>query len=94
MILPPRISPGPRNQDGYDMCCGNGETHQGAHDASSTCGTWGTARPRRREAFLRLAIVRQRGQAVCTASQSPEQAAVRGGDGATTRQIARGSGRC
>ena len=29
-----------------------------------------------------------------TASQSPERAAVRGGDGATMRQIARGSGRC
>jgi hypothetical protein len=27
MILPPRISPGPRNQDEYDMCYGNGETH-------------------------------------------------------------------
>ena len=36
----------------------------------------------------------QRGEALSTASQSPERAAVRGGDGATTRQIARGSGRC
>jgi len=52
------------------------------------------ARPRRREAFLRLAIMLQRGQALSTASQSPERATVRGGDGATTRQIARGSGRC
>jgi hypothetical protein len=39
------------------------------------------ARPRRREAFLRLAVVLQRGQAVSTASQPPERAAVRGGDG-------------
>jgi hypothetical protein len=44
MILPLRISPGPRNQDEYDMCCGNGETHQEAPNASSTCSTWGTAR--------------------------------------------------
>jgi hypothetical protein len=44
MILPPQISPGPRNQDGYDMCCGKGETHQDAPKASFTCGTWGTAR--------------------------------------------------
>jgi hypothetical protein len=44
MILPPRISPGPRNQDEYDMCCGNGESRQEAPNASSTCGTWGTAR--------------------------------------------------
>ena len=44
MILPPRISPGPRKQDEYDMCCGHGETHQEAPDASSTCGTWGSAR--------------------------------------------------
>jgi len=40
MILPPRISPGPRKQDEYDMCCGHGETHQEAPDASSTCSTW------------------------------------------------------
>jgi hypothetical protein len=44
MILPPRLSLGPRNQDEYDMCCGKGETRQEAPDASSTCGTWGTAR--------------------------------------------------
>jgi hypothetical protein len=44
MILPHRISPGPRNQDECDMCCGSGETHQEAPDASSTCGTWGSAR--------------------------------------------------
>jgi hypothetical protein len=25
MILSSRISPGPRNQDEYDMCCGKGE---------------------------------------------------------------------
>jgi hypothetical protein len=31
---------------------------------------------------------------VSTASQSPERAVVRGGDGATARQIVRGSGRC
>ncbi len=48
MILPPRISPGPRNQDEYDMCCGKGETHQDAPGASSTCGTWGTARQKGR----------------------------------------------
>jgi hypothetical protein len=44
MILPPRVSLGPRNQDEYDMCCGKGETHQEAPDVSSTCGTWSTAR--------------------------------------------------
>jgi hypothetical protein len=42
---------------------------------------------------MRLAVVLQRGQALSTASQSPERAAVRGGDGATMRQIARGPGR-
>jgi hypothetical protein len=31
---------------------------------------------------------------VFTASQPPERAVVRGGDGITTRQIARGSRRC
>jgi len=38
--------------------------------------------------------VLRRGEALSTASHSPERAAVRGGDSATTRQIARGSGRC
>jgi hypothetical protein len=51
-------------------------------------------RPRRCEAFLRLAIVLQRGEALSTASLSPGRAAVRGGDGTTTRQIARRSGCC
>jgi hypothetical protein len=27
MILPSRISLGPRNQDEYDMCCGKGEIY-------------------------------------------------------------------
>jgi hypothetical protein len=44
MILPRRISLGPRNQDEHDMFCGKGKTHQDAPHASSTCGTWGTAR--------------------------------------------------
>ena len=39
MIMLPRISPGPRNQDEYGLCCGKGETHQEAPNASSTCGT-------------------------------------------------------
>lgn len=39
MTLPPRISPGPRNQDEYDMYCGKGETHQDAPNASFTCST-------------------------------------------------------
>jgi hypothetical protein len=43
-IMLPRISPGPRNQDEYDMGCGKGETHQEAPNASPTCGTRGTAR--------------------------------------------------
>jgi hypothetical protein len=98
ITLPPRISPGPRNQDEDEMCRGKGETHQEAADASSTCGTWGRseaeARLRRREAFLRLAVMLQRGQARSTASHSLEYLVVRGGDGATTRQITRGSGRC
>lgn len=44
--------------------------------------------------WARLAIVLQRGEVLSTAPQSPERAAVGGGGGATTRQIARGSGRC
>lgn len=36
IILPPRISSGPRNQNGCEMCCGKRETHQEAPDASST----------------------------------------------------------
>jgi hypothetical protein len=44
MILPLRFSAGPCNQDGYDMCCGNGKTHQEAPNASSTCGTQGAVR--------------------------------------------------
>ena len=55
--------------------------------------SWAGARPRGLETFLRLAVLLQQGQALSTASQSPERAAVRGGDGATMRQIARGSGR-
>jgi hypothetical protein len=46
------------------------------------------------EAFLQLAIVLQQGQALSMASLSLERAAVRGSDGATTRQIVRGLGRC
>jgi hypothetical protein len=53
MILPPRISPGPRNQDEYDMCCGKGETHQDAPNASFTCSTWGTARQKPGRVVLR-----------------------------------------
>ena len=45
-IILSRISPGPRNQDEYDMYCGKGETHQEAPNASSACGTWGIARQR------------------------------------------------
>ena len=55
--------------------------------------SWAGARPRGLETFLRLAVLLQQGQALSTASQSPERATVRGGVGAT-RQIARGSGRC
>jgi hypothetical protein len=98
MILLPRISQGPRNQDEYDMCCGKGGTHQEAPNASFTCSTWGTARQKPGRVVLRhfcdWLCVLQRGQALSTASLSPERAAVRGGDSATTRQIARGSGRC
>jgi hypothetical protein len=98
MILPPRISPGLRNQDEYDMCCGKGETHQDAPNASFTCSTWGTARQKTGRVVLRhfcdWLLCCNEGRPLSTASQSPERAAVRGGDGATTRQIARGSGRC
>jgi hypothetical protein len=38
MILPPRISPGPRNQNEYEICCGKRETDQEAPDTSSTSG--------------------------------------------------------
>ena len=53
MILPLRISSGPRNQDEYDMCCGNGETHQEAPNASFTCSNWGTARQKPGRIVLR-----------------------------------------
>jgi hypothetical protein len=36
MVMLLRISPGPRNQDEYDWCCGKGETHQETPNASST----------------------------------------------------------
>lgn len=42
--LPPRISPGPGNQDQDKTCRGQGETHQEAADASFTCKTYGAAR--------------------------------------------------
>lgn len=35
------------------MCCGNGETHQEAPNASSTCGTQGTARQKQGRAVVR-----------------------------------------
>ena len=64
LILPSRISPGPRNQEEYEMCCGKGKSHQEAIDASSTRGTYAhnkkEAQLRSREAFLRLAVGLQR----------------------------------
>jgi hypothetical protein len=53
MILPPRISPGPRNQDEHDMCCGKGETHEDAPNTSFTYSTWGTARQKTGRVVLR-----------------------------------------
>ncbi|MAD84692.1 MAG: hypothetical protein CL912_17165 [Deltaproteobacteria bacterium] len=50
MILPLRISPGPRNQDEYDMCCGNGETHQEAPNHPPTA--FGAQLGRRQAASL------------------------------------------
>jgi len=64
------------------------------HPPAASRAQIGRSQARGLEAFLRLAVVLQRGQALSTASLSPERAAVRGGDGATTRQIARGSGCC
>ena len=53
MILPLQISPGPRNQDEYNMCCSNRETHQEAPNASFTCSTWGTARQKPGRVIMR-----------------------------------------
>jgi hypothetical protein len=96
MILPPRISPGPRNQDEYDMCCDNGETHQEAPHTSSTCGTWGTARQQPGRVVVRHFCdwlwCCNEGKP-CPRLLSLRSTLQRGGDGATTRQIARGSGR-
>jgi hypothetical protein len=96
MILLPRISPGPRNQEGYDMCCGKGGTHQEAPNESFTC-TWGTPRQKSDHVILRHFcdwLLCSEGRLCPRPSLLPERAVVRGGDGATTRQIARGSGRC
>ncbi|KAG9243305.1 hypothetical protein BJ878DRAFT_125458 [Calycina marina] len=81
----------------YDPAASNQPRATEAPNASCTCSTGGTTRQKPGCIIVRhfcdWLLTLQRGQAESTASQSPERAAVRGGDGAT-RQIARGSGRC
>ena len=92
IILPPRVSPGPRNQNEYEICCGRRETHQEAPDASSTSGTSCAARQK-----LGYVVVRHfRDWLLCcnasrheslAASPCPRDSGIRIRDSATSRQI-------
>jgi hypothetical protein len=75
------------------MCCGNGETHQEAPDALSTRGTWGIARQKPGRVVVRHFC---HWPLYCNKGRpGPRPLSHRSsGNGAITRQIARGSGRC
>jgi hypothetical protein len=74
-----------------------GGTHQDAPNASFTCSTWGTARQKPGRVILRhfcdWPVYCNEGRPCPRRLSLPERAVGRGGDCATTRQIARGSGR-
>jgi hypothetical protein len=99
MILLPRISPGPRNKDGYETkyAAAEGKLTRKAPNASSTSGTSGTSgaarqkpRPRGISATGCLYAARRAGPRAPWHLRLRGIPDMRGGDGATARRIERG----